>query len=239
MPIKTGPNKGELTAGEIRKLIRGHNKLTNIKVPSGLDRQGLIDFLKKKNFEIDHGAQRLIDKAPARGKSISLDTAKAITKPKMKSEAELMKSADKKKVKAKATKDKEDKIKAEGVKQGAALQRVISKKKAKSAPAPAPKAKPKTAADKKAEEFDKKRKLREEKDFLDDLKQASIEELEVDIKGYLKNIEDIEQGIKRIKKSQLNKPSVKNSIDQDKKGLIEIKRKLSITQKVMKNKTLN
>ena len=54
MPLKSGPNKGELSAPEIRKLIRGHNKLTNIKVPPGLDRAGLIKFLKSKRYAVDH-----------------------------------------------------------------------------------------------------------------------------------------------------------------------------------------
>jgi hypothetical protein len=57
--------KGELTAAEIRMtaaeirtLIKGHNKLVNIKVPTGLDRDGLIKFLKSKKFEIDHKNKR-------------------------------------------------------------------------------------------------------------------------------------------------------------------------------------
>jgi len=78
--------KGELTSAEIRTLIRGHNKMTNIKVPKGLDRDGLIKFLKSKNFEVDHKKKRLVDKSPARGKIATLETSKAITKPKPKTE---------------------------------------------------------------------------------------------------------------------------------------------------------
>ena len=96
MPYKSGEFKGELTTAEIRKLIRGHNKLVNIKVPPGLNRNGLIAFLKRKNFDIDHKNQRLVDKAPARGKSISLDTAKSITKIKPKTELQKQKTQEKK-----------------------------------------------------------------------------------------------------------------------------------------------
>ena len=136
MPLKSGPNKGELTAAEIRKLIRGHNIGVTIKVPPGLDRDGLIKFLKDRKFEIDHVKQQLIDKRPERGKSISLEVAKARTKPVPKTEEQKQSQMDKKVKKAKETKEKEDSIKAEGVKQGAALQRVIAKKKAKKPKAP-------------------------------------------------------------------------------------------------------
>lgn len=84
MPIKRGANKGELTAAEIRKLIRAHNIVVKIKLPPKLDRDGLIAFLKANKFEVDHKNERLIDKSPNRGKSISLGTAKVLTKPKPK-----------------------------------------------------------------------------------------------------------------------------------------------------------
>lgn len=133
MPPKQKTPKGELTAAEIRKLIRAHNIVVKIKLPPKLDRDGLIAFLKKNKFEVDHKNERLIDKSPERGKSTSLGTAKVLTKPKPKTEAQVKAAAEKKAKKATDTKEKEDKIKALGVKQGAALQRVIAKKKAKSA----------------------------------------------------------------------------------------------------------
>jgi hypothetical protein len=107
--------KGELTATEIRKLIRGHNKLVNIKVPAGLDRDGLINFLKSKRFEVDHVNKRLIDKAPARGKSVSLETAKAITKPKPKTALETQKTAESKAEKAEMKKKQERVIRKKAV----------------------------------------------------------------------------------------------------------------------------
>ncbi len=96
--------KGELTSAEIRILIRGHNKMTNIKVPKGLDRDGLIKFLKSKNFEVDHKKKRLVDKAPARGKITTLDTAKAITKPKPKTQPKKTKDQKDKEMREKVIK---------------------------------------------------------------------------------------------------------------------------------------
>ena len=119
--------KGELTATEIRKLIRGHNKLVNIKVPAGLDRDGLIKFLKSKRFEVDHVNKRLIDKSPERGKSVSLETAKAITKPKPKTALQKQKAEEAKASKTEMKKKETRAIKKEAIKQ----QELISMKKDK------------------------------------------------------------------------------------------------------------
>lgn len=126
MPLKNG----ELSGPEIRVLIRGHNKMSQIKVPPGLDRDGLIKFLKSKKYTVDHKKQRLVDTTTgnSRGRITTLSTAKTITKPKPKTDEQKAATKAKKDMKAKATKDKEDAIKAEGVKQGAALQKVVSKR---------------------------------------------------------------------------------------------------------------
>ena len=100
MVIKTGPNKGELTAQEIRKLIRAHNIVVKIKLPPKLDRDGLIAFLKANKFEVDHENERLIDKSPNRGKSLSLGTAKVLTKPKPKTKTQKEKKDLKEKLKS-------------------------------------------------------------------------------------------------------------------------------------------
>lgn len=141
--------KGELTGAEIRKLIRGHNKLTNIKVPTGLDRDGLIKFLKSKKFEVDHKNKRLIDKAPRRGKSVSLETAKAITKPKPKTALQKQKAEEAKAEKAEKKKKEERMIRKKAVEE----EKKRAKPKPKTAsiavgtetpkPAPKPKAEPK------------------------------------------------------------------------------------------------
>lgn len=127
MPYKTGKLKGQLTTAEIRKLIRGHNKLVNIKVPTGIDRDGLIAFLKRKNFDIDHENQRLIDKAPARGKSISLDTAKYITRPKPKTELQEQKTQERKEAREEKKKKEVREIKKQAIQE----EKARSKPKAK------------------------------------------------------------------------------------------------------------
>ena len=86
MPYKTGEFKGELTAAEIRKLIRGHNKLVSLKIPTGLDRNGLIKFLARNKYEVDHKNQKLINKVPSRYTQVSLERAERITKRKPKPE---------------------------------------------------------------------------------------------------------------------------------------------------------
>lgn len=126
MPYKSGKLKGELTTAEIRKLIRGHNKLVNIKVPTGIDRDGLIAFLKKKNFDIDHENQRLIDNSQARGKSVSLKTAESITKPKPKTELEKQKTQERKE-------EKEEKKKKEARE---IRKKAVQEEKARSKPKP-------------------------------------------------------------------------------------------------------
>ncbi len=107
--------KGELTSAEIRILIRGHNKMTNIKVPKGLDRDGLIKFLKSKNFEVDHKNKRLVDKAPRRGKIATLSTSKAITKPRPKTALQKQKAQEAKAEKAEKKKKEERMIRKKAV----------------------------------------------------------------------------------------------------------------------------
>ena len=132
MVYKTGKLKGELTSTEIRKLIRAHNVLVSIKIPKGASRDDIIAVLKDNKYKVDHVKQALVPLTGA-GLTVSLSTAdKVLPKPKSKEE----------RLKAKATRDKavlekEMKVKAIGVQQGAAIQRLIAKKKAVSeAPKP-------------------------------------------------------------------------------------------------------
>ena len=116
MPYKTGEFKGELTAAEIRKLIRGHNKLVSLKIPRGLDRNGLIKFLKRNKYEVDHKNQKLINKVPSRYTQVSLERAERITKrkPQAKQTKPEKKEPEKKKVEAiKVTKGKKKSINLE------------------------------------------------------------------------------------------------------------------------------
>jgi|TARA_R110002096_G_scaffold12947_5_gene46065 hypothetical protein len=123
MPPKKKVPEGELTAPELRKLVRAHNKLTKITIPKGTDREGIIKLIESNGYKVNHPKKRL-DAKVKRGKQISLKKAEEIL-PKPKSKEQ---KAAEKKVRQIKKKEETDKIKAEGVRQGAALQRVVSKR---------------------------------------------------------------------------------------------------------------
>ena len=134
MVYKTGKLKGELTTTEIRKLIRAHNVLVSIKIPKGASRDDIIAVLKKNKYKVDHEGGALVPLVEMKRRNkITITKADAVLpKPKTKEERlEAKATKDKAKAtKAKEVLEKESKIKATGVQQGAAIQRLISKKKA-------------------------------------------------------------------------------------------------------------
>ncbi len=138
MPPKKTTPAGELTAPELRKLIRAHNILSKITIPKGTDRQGLIKLIEGKNYKIDH-KNKVIKPQVKRGKQITLKNAEELTKPKPVSEAVKKQRAEKKKEKEEEKK-KEIKIaKKEAVQEFKQKKKEAEKKK----PAPKPKSKPK------------------------------------------------------------------------------------------------
>jgi len=131
----------ELTATEIRTLIRGHNKMSQIKVPSGLNKDGLIKFLKSRKYKVDHVKKRLVDLTTgnSRGRITTLATAKDITKPKPKTDAQKQKAVESKAKKDEA-KAKELKLaRKEGVKEFKQKKAEATKKPAQKKPTPKPK----------------------------------------------------------------------------------------------------
>jgi hypothetical protein len=98
MPPKKTTPAGELTAPELRKLIKAHNILSKITIPKGTDRQGLIKLIEGKNYKIDH-ENKAIKPQVKRGKQITLKKAEELTKPKPVSEAVKKQRAEKKKEK--------------------------------------------------------------------------------------------------------------------------------------------
>ena len=88
--------KGELSATELRKLIRAHNILSKITVPKGTDRLGLIKIIEDRRFKINHKLKR-IEPKPTRGNIITLKKAEEITKPKPVAESVKKQRAEKKK----------------------------------------------------------------------------------------------------------------------------------------------
>ncbi len=142
MPPKKTTPAGELTAPELRKLIRAHNILSKITIPKGTDRNGLIKLIEGKNYKIDH-KNKVIKPQVKRGKQITLKNAEELTKPKPVSEAVKKQRAEKKKEKEKVK--EEEKKKEIKIAKKEAVQEFKQKKKEaeKKKPAPKPKSKPK------------------------------------------------------------------------------------------------
>ena len=138
MPMKNG----ELTSAEIRKLIKAHNILVSIKIPTGTNRDGLIKLIEKKGYSIDH-KNKSLRVVSRKSQTITLKGAEALTKPKAKTELQKQKASEKKEEKAIAQKKKERELKKEAVKK--ATKSMVPKKPApkKAAPKkPAPKKQP-------------------------------------------------------------------------------------------------
>lgn len=124
MPYKTGEMKGELTTAEIRKLIRMHNKLTDIKIPKGSKREDIMKLLDKHGYKVNHEKGALVPKvAMQRKKTIKLkDKEKVLGKEKTKEEKEKSKQE---------RESKKKKKEGELIKKGAVIGKLLAKKKGK------------------------------------------------------------------------------------------------------------
>lgn len=123
MPYQSGKLKGELTAAEIRKLIRAHNKLSQIKIPPKTDRDGLIKLITDRGLRIDHKNAKLVGKV----KDVDVTLSKAEEmKKKQAEENKKKKPARDAKKKAKDIKKKADE--GELIKKGAVIGKLLAKK---------------------------------------------------------------------------------------------------------------
>jgi hypothetical protein len=129
MPFTSGKLKGQLTAAEIRKLIRGHNKLVSITIPPRTNRDGLIKLIEDNGYKLDHKKQAIIDakKSRPRRPKVTLDQAKELTKPKEKTALQKQKAKEKKEEKQIQKKKEVRQIKKEAVKK----EKEVQKKKKK------------------------------------------------------------------------------------------------------------
>ena len=129
MPFTSGTLKGQLTAAEIRKLIRGHNKLVSIKIPPKTNRDGLIKLIEDNGYKLDHKKQMISDarKTRPRRQKITLDQAKELTKPKQKTELQKQKQKEKKEEKEIQKKKEVRQIKKEAVKKEKEVQKIKKK----------------------------------------------------------------------------------------------------------------
>jgi len=119
MPYKTGTLKGELTAPELRRLIKKHNELMSIKIPPKTDRAGLLALIKKNGYQVDHEKQMIIPKVQMKRKP-----KVKLPPPKVKSPEELKLAKQKRETKKKEKMEKEGEL----IKKGAVIGRLVSKK---------------------------------------------------------------------------------------------------------------
>jgi len=87
MPYKRGALKGQLTGPEIRKLIKAHNKLNTIKIPTGSKRDDLIKLVEKAGYKVNHQGQNIVRDVTKKTQVITLKGAekmfpKKVRKPK-------------------------------------------------------------------------------------------------------------------------------------------------------------
>ena len=125
MPYTSGKLKGQLTGAEIRKLIRGHNKLVSIKIPPKTDRDGLIKLIEDNGYKLDHKKQAILDSTKSRPRrpKVTLEEAKKLTKPKEKTALQKQKAKEKKEEKEIQKKKEVRQIKKEAVKKEKQLQK--------------------------------------------------------------------------------------------------------------------
>lgn len=122
MPYLRGELKGELTVNELRRLVNAHNVLMNIKLPKGLSQKEIIKVIEENGYSVEHSKMELVPRVQMKRKP-KVDMKKAnevLPSPKS--------SEDREKAKQKKM-EKEKKIKTEGIRQGAAIQRVYRRKK--------------------------------------------------------------------------------------------------------------
>ena len=116
-----------LSAPELVKLIKAHNKLVSITIPAKAknDVNALVKIIEGKGYKVNHAKKR-IEPKPTRGKIISLTEAEKVL-PKEKTEAE--KQQVKKKKEEKVKKEKEEKEKEIKLAKKQAVQEFKEKKK--------------------------------------------------------------------------------------------------------------
>tara|TARA_R110000824_G_scaffold314944_3_gene501854 strand:+ start:175 stop:516 length:342 start_codon:yes stop_codon:yes gene_type:complete len=74
-----------LTLKELKTLIKGHNKLSVIKIPAKSTISTLTKLIEEKGFVVDHD-KKVIKPGVKRGKQLKLLNAEELIKPKVKSE---------------------------------------------------------------------------------------------------------------------------------------------------------
>lgn len=120
MPYTKGDKKGELTINELRRLVNAHNVLMDIKLPKGMSQEEIIKVIEKNGYSVNHSKMALVPRVQMKRRpKVAMKKANEVLPKKS--------AGDKEKAKKKKM-EKERKIKAEGIRQGASIQRVFRKK---------------------------------------------------------------------------------------------------------------
>ncbi len=120
MPYTKGDKKGQLNINELRRLVNAHNVLMDIKLPKGMTQEEIIKVIEKNGYSVNHSKMELVPRVQMKRRpKVAMKKANEVLPKKS--------AGDKEKAKKKKM-EKERKIKAEGIKQGASIQRVFRKK---------------------------------------------------------------------------------------------------------------
>ena len=145
----TEKEKDNTTSAIIRKLIRAHNVLSKIKVPVGLDKEGLIKFLDGKGYTINRKNPSIV-KNKLNNPTLLKDTDKILEKPKP-TEQQIKKKNENKEKKLNEQK-KKDKVQYD---KGFVDGQKSSKTSSPPTPAPKPTPKPEPNPEPKKTDWDK------------------------------------------------------------------------------------
>ena len=136
MPYKSGKLKGQLTTAELRKLIKAHNKLFTIKVPTGATQPEIIKLINDNGYIVNHQKQELRLRFKKLPQKITMDDVPKKVEP----------TALQKQKRAEAQEERKRKRKKE-IRQ-AKIEAVTNFQKGQPKPSPKPKSKPKPVTDK-------------------------------------------------------------------------------------------
>ena len=141
MPYIKGKLKGQLTAPELRRMIKEHNKLMSITIPPKTDRDGLIKLINDNGYKVNHEKQRLMINKVVRKPNIKLPPAPTPKTTEQKAQAK--KQKDKKKIEDNLKlKMKVEKVKSKTTSASTSTQTETPMQESKPKSKPKPKAEP-------------------------------------------------------------------------------------------------
>lgn len=213
---KAGKLKGEITTPEIKKLIRAHNKASDIKLPKGATREDILSILKKNGYMVEHEKAELRPVAKNKVQKLKVVSQNTIVKelPKPKTKLEKQKAKEEKEEK-KIQKKKQERVERKAIVEKALEQqeKTISKK---TKPKPKPKT---TSSTTQTEEPKKKRKMEVGIRFKSTDEVEIVEPNDTAIQKVLKERYKGFSGIERVK---LTATQIKEMNDNEKRPIFDV-----------------